>query len=362
MLDANVAGAPVVDDAGQLVGVLSEADLIIKVGGASHNNHSTRRTAAAAVVAAAAAPAAAAARGRRQGADLHRLLQTHALQGAGRPDEHFLIPPIYLGIVDSYVMLRDNKAIQTELTKMSARTVRAARGGGRAGWRACRQCLLSAVRCSACSAPRASMAGARASPALCIRSIELLPLRAGHHTGGGRDGGQGRRGQRHASHAHERGGATDAAPRHQPAAGCREPKAGGGRADAARRAPRHLCSWEDLSAGDGGRAPLSTTSSASCRRCRSVVWMRVLLRATHLCPASDAVPACEHPCVASTFVDGFHASITIDRSVSSAHPVELLQQSSTARTRSTWCLPLAGCQRRPLLLWLAPRETASCPP
>lgn len=31
MLDANVAGAPVVDDAGQLVGVLSEADLIIKV-------------------------------------------------------------------------------------------------------------------------------------------------------------------------------------------------------------------------------------------------------------------------------------------------------------------------------------------
>ncbi len=32
MLDADVSGAPVVDDAGRLVGVLTEKDLIWKVG------------------------------------------------------------------------------------------------------------------------------------------------------------------------------------------------------------------------------------------------------------------------------------------------------------------------------------------
>jgi CBS domain-containing protein len=31
MLDANVSGAPVVDDSGRLVGVLTEADVIWKV-------------------------------------------------------------------------------------------------------------------------------------------------------------------------------------------------------------------------------------------------------------------------------------------------------------------------------------------
>jgi CBS domain-containing protein len=35
MLDANIAGAPVVNKAGQIVGVLTEADVIWKVGAAA---------------------------------------------------------------------------------------------------------------------------------------------------------------------------------------------------------------------------------------------------------------------------------------------------------------------------------------
>lgn len=73
LLDANVSGAPVVNDAGQIVGVLSESDLIWK--------------------------------------------------GAGRPEDHFIIPPVFIGALDAYVFLRDNKAFEEETHKILARTV-----------------------------------------------------------------------------------------------------------------------------------------------------------------------------------------------------------------------------------------------
>lgn len=73
MLDANVAGAPVVDDAGELVGVLSEADVIWK--------------------------------------------------GVGRPEDHFIIPPVFIGFADAFVYLRDNKRFDEEVHKILAKTV-----------------------------------------------------------------------------------------------------------------------------------------------------------------------------------------------------------------------------------------------
>lgn len=73
LLDANVAGAPVVNQAGQLVGVLSEADVIWK--------------------------------------------------GAGAPEDHFLIPPVFIGAFDAFVYLRDNRKVEEETHKILARTV-----------------------------------------------------------------------------------------------------------------------------------------------------------------------------------------------------------------------------------------------
>lgn len=79
MLDANIAGAPVVNKAGQIVGVLTEADVIWK--------------------------------------------------GAGKPEDHFIIPPVFIGALDAYVFLRDNKAFEEETHKILARTVKDAMVG-----------------------------------------------------------------------------------------------------------------------------------------------------------------------------------------------------------------------------------------
>lgn len=76
MLDKDVAGAPVVDASGKLVGVLSEKDLMYK--------------------------------------------------GAGTPADHWIIPPVFIGALDAYVSLRDNKKIEEESHKILAKTVREA--------------------------------------------------------------------------------------------------------------------------------------------------------------------------------------------------------------------------------------------
>lgn len=73
MLDADVSGAPVVDEAGHLMGVLTEKDLIWK--------------------------------------------------GAGAPEDHFIIPPIFIGFAEATVWLRDNHAFEEEAHKILAKTV-----------------------------------------------------------------------------------------------------------------------------------------------------------------------------------------------------------------------------------------------
>lgn len=73
MLDADVSGAPVVDAEGRLVGVLTEKDLIWK--------------------------------------------------GAGAPQDHFIIPPVFIGFAEATVWLRDNHAFQEEAHKILAKTV-----------------------------------------------------------------------------------------------------------------------------------------------------------------------------------------------------------------------------------------------
>lgn len=73
MLDNNISGAPVVDDEGRLVGILSESDIIWK--------------------------------------------------GAGAPLDHYLIPPTYVSIIDSIIQLRDTHAVEDDLHKILSRTV-----------------------------------------------------------------------------------------------------------------------------------------------------------------------------------------------------------------------------------------------
>lgn len=73
LLDADVSGAPVVDDEGRLVGVLSEKDIIWK--------------------------------------------------GAGAPDDHFIIPPVFVGFAEAMLWLRDNAAFEAEAKKILAKTV-----------------------------------------------------------------------------------------------------------------------------------------------------------------------------------------------------------------------------------------------
>lgn len=73
LLEHDVSGAPVVDGNGQLVGVLSESDIIIK--------------------------------------------------SAGVPEDHFVVPPVYIGLIDTLFFLRDNKQLEAEVHKILAKTV-----------------------------------------------------------------------------------------------------------------------------------------------------------------------------------------------------------------------------------------------
>mmetsp|Transcript_16109 Transcript_16109/g.34856 ORF Transcript_16109/g.34856 Transcript_16109/m.34856 type:complete len:136 (+) Transcript_16109:350-757(+) len=73
MLDQDISGAPVINAQGKLVGMLSESDVIWK--------------------------------------------------GAGAPQDHFVIPPVYIGILDALVFLRDNKQVEAEVHKILAKTV-----------------------------------------------------------------------------------------------------------------------------------------------------------------------------------------------------------------------------------------------
>lgn len=74
LLEQDISGAPVVDASGKLVGVLSESDLIWK--------------------------------------------------GAGVPQDHYLLPPVFLGFADAFIAIRDNPKIEEEVHKILARTVR----------------------------------------------------------------------------------------------------------------------------------------------------------------------------------------------------------------------------------------------
>ncbi|KAJ9518897.1 hypothetical protein QJQ45_026267 [Haematococcus lacustris] len=73
LVDKNLTGAPVVDSAGALVGMLSEADLIWK--------------------------------------------------GAGVPLEHSILPTVFIGAFDLLVSLRDKQQVEAEVAKIVARTV-----------------------------------------------------------------------------------------------------------------------------------------------------------------------------------------------------------------------------------------------
>lgn len=73
MLDNKISGAPVVDDAGHLVGILSESDLLWK--------------------------------------------------GAGAPLDHYIIPPVFIGFADAFIYLRDNEKFEEEVHKILAKTV-----------------------------------------------------------------------------------------------------------------------------------------------------------------------------------------------------------------------------------------------
>mmetsp|Transcript_15299 Transcript_15299/g.38140 ORF Transcript_15299/g.38140 Transcript_15299/m.38140 type:complete len:210 (-) Transcript_15299:322-951(-) len=76
LLEKDVSGAPVVDESGALLGVLSESDLIWK--------------------------------------------------GAGAPLDHTIIPPVYIGAFDLLIALNDNKQTEEELHKILAKTVKEA--------------------------------------------------------------------------------------------------------------------------------------------------------------------------------------------------------------------------------------------
>lgn len=73
LLDRRVSGAPVVDGSGKLVGVISESDILWKE--------------------------------------------------AGGPEPHYIVPPVYLGLIDAFVYLRNEAQYKEECHKFLARTV-----------------------------------------------------------------------------------------------------------------------------------------------------------------------------------------------------------------------------------------------
>ena len=115
MLEENISGAPVVDAEGHLVGVLSESDIIWKVGMWCKASKCCLM----------------------HQAWMHRawvhqawiydcnLCSRRSLQGAGVPEDHYVVPPVYIGLVDTVFFLRDNK--QTE--QVGRRVQAGARGG-----------------------------------------------------------------------------------------------------------------------------------------------------------------------------------------------------------------------------------------
>ncbi len=72
-VEQRISGAPVVDSNNVLVGVLSESDLLWKE--------------------------------------------------AGGPHDHFLVPPVYLGLLDTFIYVRDEKNLQQEMQKFLAQRV-----------------------------------------------------------------------------------------------------------------------------------------------------------------------------------------------------------------------------------------------
>lgn len=59
------------------------------------------------------------------------------MQGVGKPDEHFILPPVYIGALDAYMFLRDTKAFEEETHKILARTVSGDWAGRGSGLHAC---------------------------------------------------------------------------------------------------------------------------------------------------------------------------------------------------------------------------------
>jgi hypothetical protein len=172
MLDSDISGAPVVDEGGHLVGVLTDKDLIWKVGGRGVGVSGPQGGAAAgcwheAVPGARAvglrppklrpwalSPPPPRARGPPRTTSSHPpprgVPGLHAPrappppqltpsppptstptppQGAGAPEDHFIIPPVFLGFMEATVWLRDNAAFEEEAHKILAKTV-----GGGFGW------------------------------------------------------------------------------------------------------------------------------------------------------------------------------------------------------------------------------------
>lgn len=74
MIEKDISSGPVTDNEGKLVGLLTESDILWK--------------------------------------------------GAGVPEDHFLIPPVFIGAFDLFFYLKDDKAVEEEVKKILARKAR----------------------------------------------------------------------------------------------------------------------------------------------------------------------------------------------------------------------------------------------
>jgi CBS domain-containing protein len=73
MIEKDIRSGPVIDNDGKLLGLLTESDMLWK--------------------------------------------------GAGVPEDHFLVPPIFIGAFDLFFYLKDDKAVKAEVKKILARKV-----------------------------------------------------------------------------------------------------------------------------------------------------------------------------------------------------------------------------------------------
>lgn len=69
------------------------------------------------------------------------------LQGAGRPEDHYIIPPVFIGFADAFVYLRDNKKFEDEVHKILARTVSQQLQGGLVAPVTCLKSLQALTGC-----------------------------------------------------------------------------------------------------------------------------------------------------------------------------------------------------------------------